>query len=757
MRRFLVLLGLALSVGLTAALLSSEKSAEAGVPPLTTSPHGPGAPLSTCSYTLLNFNFSGTGPAEARRPFTTTTGDTFVQYLPAPPVTSTDTSTATLLLNNGFGGNVSGGITGTFTITNLNGLAVTGSTLGNGARGFQINQIVISDPVGTITAVLALNEASFSTTSPYYPRSVGGYLHSTATTGIYAPYRYEGAIAGTMFQFGGAVTFSGGVVGRLYTGATTLNEVFVATRSLPENRRLSFQPTDVIAQFRHADFAVGGTSTMTGYVTPRSQFDGTLIGTLNGVFALDHDTAVVTTGPNAGRGWLTGNLSFVDTGGDALTGPVLADLTNNSVSGYFFQAIGTGVYTDSVLFATLDGNLQNGGTFFSGQINGIYCAASSFTTNTPTGTPTATGTITAMRTAGMTPSATSTSIPSSTPLAPSATPTFCAINFTDVPSDSTFYTYVRCLACRGVMGGYACGGTNSQTGQIEPCDSGNNPYFRPGNLISRGQIAKIVSNAASFSDDPGSQIYEDVAPGSTFYLWVNRLSNRGYMGGYACGTRPDEPCGAQSRPYFRTNANASRGQLSKIVSNTAIFNEPHSDQTFQDVPASEPFYIYIQRLASRNVMGGYACGGTNPESGQTEPCVAPGNMPYFRPGNSVSRGQASKIVANALSPNCSLSSCAGVPTSLDMSITPSNCTPAGTSLGFQGHNFQPLEAAEVYVTGPHGSIFGTSFQLHADNNGDTGVVTFRTAPAGPLGVWRVTMEGVTSRHMALGYFNLTPP
>jgi hypothetical protein len=46
------------------------------------------------------------------------------------------------------------------------------------------------------------------------------------------------------------------------------------------------------------------------------------------------------------------------------------------------------------------------------------------------------------------------------------------------------------------------------------------------------------------------------------------------------------------------------------------------------------------------VIGGYACGG------EGVPCIPPLNRPYFRPYNNVTRGQASKIVANAFFPNC---------------------------------------------------------------------------------------------------------
>ncbi len=143
--------------------------------------------------------------------------------------------------------------------------------------------------------------------------------------------------------------------------------------------------------------------------------------------------------------------------------------------------------------------------------------------------------------------------PTSTPGVATATP--CRLQYTDVPTDSTFYPFVRCLACRGIISGYECGGDG------EPCDSESNPYFRPNAKITRGQIAKIVSNSAGYDEDPNPQIYEDVDPTNTFYQWINRLSRRGHMGGYLCGTVPNEPCNSpDNHPYFRPFNNATRAQ-----------------------------------------------------------------------------------------------------------------------------------------------------------------------------------------------------
>jgi hypothetical protein len=190
------------------------------------------------------------------------------------------------------------------------------------------------------------------------------------------------------------------------------------------------------------------------------------------------------------------------------------------------------------------------------------------------------------------------------------------------------------------MSGYPCGGTG------EPCDPESNGYFRPFNDITRAQIAKIVSNSAGFDEDPGPQIYDDVPAESPFYQWINRLTNRGHMGGYPCGLVPAEPCTPpDNRPYFRPNASATRGQLAKIVSNAAGIESMPSGIFYTDVPEGHPFYLWIMRLTELGVMSGYECGG------DTEPCDDE-NRPYFRPFNNVTRGQASKIVANTFFPGC---------------------------------------------------------------------------------------------------------
>ncbi|MDQ3930299.1 MAG: S-layer homology domain-containing protein, partial [Chloroflexota bacterium] len=136
----------------------------------------------------------------------------------------------------------------------------------------------------------------------------------------------------------------------------------------------------------------------------------------------------------------------------------------------------------------------------------------------------------------------------------------------DVPPTQTFHDRIERLSMRGHMGGCACGGAG------ELCDGANRPYFRPGSNATRGQLSKIVSNAAEFEDTPTGQTFEDVLPSSPFYLYIERLTRRGIMGVYECG-RPDEPCVApNNRGYFRPSDNVTRGQAAKIAANTFFPN-----------------------------------------------------------------------------------------------------------------------------------------------------------------------------------------
>lgn len=230
-------------------------------------------------------------------------------------------------------------------------------------------------------------------------------------------------------------------------------------------------------------------------------------------------------------------------------------------------------------------------------------------TNTPTGEP-ATNTPAPPSQTG-TPSRTATSSPTSaTTATASATASVCSISFTDVPEGSTFYPYVTCLAWMGIINGYPDGtyrpadpvtrgqaakiiansagwseeiGSTQQTfNDVSPnstfwiyveravlhqaingyaCGSPGEPcpgqYYRPGNTITRGQIAKIAAISANYNDPipPTQQTFVDVAPNSTFWIYVEQVALHGVINGYVDGT-------------YRPQNTLSRGQIAKIASIT---------------------------------------------------------------------------------------------------------------------------------------------------------------------------------------------
>ncbi|HMA34506.1 MAG TPA: FG-GAP-like repeat-containing protein [Chloroflexia bacterium] len=142
---------------------------------------------------------------------------------------------------------------------------------------------------------------------------------------------------------------------------------------------------------------------------------------------------------------------------------------------------------------------------------------------------------------------------------PIVTPPAGGYTFTDVPPGFPFFGVIETAAAHQIVSGYTCGGPN------EPCDSAHRPYFRPYANVTRGQLSKITAVTAGWQlIVPPTATFSDVAPGTAFYTFVETAVCHGIISGYACGG-PGEPCDSQNRPYFRQFANATRGQIAKIV------------------------------------------------------------------------------------------------------------------------------------------------------------------------------------------------
>lgn len=203
--------------------------------------------------------------------------------------------------------------------------------------------------------------------------------------------------------------------------------------------------------------------------------------------------------------------------------------------------------------------------------------------------------------------------------------------FTDVPNNYWAVDFINRLAMRNVVGGSS-----------QPDTTLN---FRPGNTATRAQLSKIVVLAAGWTLlNPTDNTFHDVPVGSTFFSYVETAVSHGVISGYQCGG-PNESCDPQGRRYFRPNNNVTRGQTAKMVDISRGWSiiTPASP-TFADVPydgSPTSLYSYIETAAARSIISGYACGGPN------EPCDPQGRR-YYRPGNSVTRAQLSKMISTSL-------------------------------------------------------------------------------------------------------------
>ena len=135
--------------------------------------------------------------------------------------------------------------------------------------------------------------------------------------------------------------------------------------------------------------------------------------------------------------------------------------------------------------------------------------------------------------------------------------------------------------------------------------------------------------------------------GSTFWLWIERLAGRGIIGGYPCGG-PVEPCVAPAnRPYFRPNNNVTRGQLAKIVSRRGGLDRNADRPDLRGCAAGQ--HLLSLRGAGRQPR---ASSAATPAAAPASRASRPATAPYFRPNNNATRGQMSKIAANAFFPDC---------------------------------------------------------------------------------------------------------
>jgi hypothetical protein len=205
---------------------------------------------------------------------------------------------------------------------------------------------------------------------------------------------------------------------------------------------------------------------------------------------------------------------------------------------------------------------------------------------------------------------------------------------------ATGRAHVEQWAAAGVVGVLFGAGTGSQAHYNDTAGDG---VTNPAPINGNNAVATLpdddggyirLQTAAYYAPGgvplPGAQpppgcLFFDVCQSDYFYTPVQYLVARGAVSGYADLT-------------FRPGNTTTRGQLAKMV----VLAEGFSINTaggphLRDVPATSPFYNYIETAYNRGLISGYTCGGPG------EPC--PGV--YFRPNASVTRGQLAKIIVKA--------------------------------------------------------------------------------------------------------------
>jgi uncharacterized repeat protein (TIGR01451 family) len=177
--------------------------------------------------------------------------------------------------------------------------------------------------------------------------------------------------------------------------------------------------------------------------------------------------------------------------------------------------------------------------------------------------------------------------------------------FLDVPPTHLFYTEIGKLSARGITVG--CGGGN----------------YCPEAFVTREQMAAFIMRALGEFNPPtpASQRFNDVPTSNIFYNFIDRLAALGITLGCGNGN-------------YCPSANVTREQMAAFMIRALGEFDPPTPPTqrFNDVPSSNIFFNFIDRMAARGITFG---------------CSA--SPPLYCPGDSVTRGQMAAFLVRAFS------------------------------------------------------------------------------------------------------------
>jgi len=167
---------------------------------------------------------------------------------------------------------------------------------------------------------------------------------------------------------------------------------------------------------------------------------------------------------------------------------------------------------------------------------------------------------------------------------------FTVTHFDDVGPAHFAFDAVETIATAGITAG--CSTTPS--------------LYCPDDSVSRGQMAVFILRAMGHGDPshlPAYRgIFADVPASNPFARYIEHLYDHGITGG--CATSPLRYC---------PDSPVTRGQMSvfllRAIGHASSSHLGSYQGTFADVPASNPFALYIEHLYTHGITGGCA---TNP-------------------------------------------------------------------------------------------------------------------------------------------------
>jgi hypothetical protein len=174
------------------------------------------------------------------------------------------------------------------------------------------------------------------------------------------------------------------------------------------------------------------------------------------------------------------------------------------------------------------------------------------------------------------------------------TPEGCWVSFGDVPEGMWAYSYIRALACTGIVSGYPDG------------------TFRPQNPTTRAQLVKmVVLLEGSTLQSPPAPTFVDVPASHVFYRYVETAVNLELIAGYEDGS-------------FKPDAPVSRAQVAKIVVKARGWDLalPATPASLCDVSATHWAYSYIQVAIAHGIFTGYGDGCFRPDDFATRAQLA---------------------------------------------------------------------------------------------------------------------------------------